>query len=97
MSDSDSIDHAGLELFGQIVTANVERANWITNQLLEAQQEQMCDIAKAFVEFFKLVELETEVVTTRKLEHALNRYAFTLSHAFDILEKYQANQPRKGS
>lgn len=78
---SDTLDRAGLELFGQIVSANVAHTQWATDRVLEFEKDKYRSLAEAFILLYRSVDRAADVVTTRALEAALDRAAVAYNDA----------------
>lgn len=79
------ITQEGLEMFGQIVAANVADAAATTNLLLEVKDAEILRLAKVIVEIGDIVDRAT--VIDRKTERALSRHYVNFDTAQGILDR----------
>ena len=66
-----TMDRAGLELFGQIVSANAAAAARSSNDLTSYWAEQAKTMAEIYLTFFEAADRAADVVTSRRLEKVL--------------------------
>jgi hypothetical protein len=66
------MDREGLNLFGQLITANIKQAQWTENQLHDSTQREAAKWKAAFMDVFDLLEEINETVDSQKIAKLLS-------------------------
>lgn len=74
-------------LLASIFTAMSVDAATTTNRLLESHDAHILELQKAFVDFYNVVMAASEVVTTRKLEWALQKHGWRYEASLRAIEE----------
>lgn len=66
------IDKESLNLFGQLITANIKQAQWTENQLHDSTQREAAKWRAAFMDLFDFLEEANETVDSQRIAKLLS-------------------------
>lgn len=81
-------DGEGLELLGQLITANVAHATFLSDQLLAAKDDQIRALARTIAAMQRAIDEAT--VIDRLTERRLYRLKYEAEYAESLLEDIEA-------